>query len=163
MTPLRWIITGTVPLCFGFLFLASGISKLLRASSVLHMVMNYRLLWPAAARVFAAILGPIECVAGVLLLLSLFLPVYPAAWLLTVGLLIVFSLAVFSALLRGLKIPCGCGVLLNGHVIRWSTLARDLLLLCMMVLDYLVRIHLQSGFRFILLNPRFSGFLFNHG
>jgi hypothetical protein len=76
------------------------------------------------------------------MLLSTWLPVYRLAWSLTSSLLLIFSAAIASALLRGLKIPCGCGLLLNGHVISWMTLGRNLLMLAVLVLDFLVR---QSG------------------
>jgi hypothetical protein len=68
--------------------------------------------------------------------------VYRLAWTLTICLLLAFSLAIASALVRGLKIPCGCALLLNGHVISWKTLGRNLLMLAVLVLDFFLR---QSG------------------
>ena len=139
MLAARFIIATLVPLGFGFLFLAAGISKFLRASSIVHTVSNFRLLPPLGARVVAGLLAPLESAAGILLLLSLWFPIYRFASALTAGLLLVFSLAVASALLRGLKFPCGCGLLLNGHVISWLTLGRNLLMLAVLALDFLMR------------------------
>jgi len=142
MLTVRFVIRAVVPLIFGFIFLAAGISKFLRISSVAHVVSNYRLLPYSAARVTACLLATLESSAGILLLLSPWLPLYWFAWNLTTSLLLIFSVAIASALLRGLKIPCGCGPLLNGHVISWMTLGRNLLMLAVLVLDFFIR---QSG------------------
>lgn len=142
MLTVRFVIRAVVPWIFGFIFLAAGISKFLRTSSVVHAVSSYRLLPHSAERTAACALATLELSAGVLLLLSLWLPLYRFAWSLTIGLLFIFSLAIASALVRGLKIPCGCGLLLNGHVISWMTLGRNLLMLAVLVLDFFMR---QSG------------------
>lgn len=142
MLTVRFAIWALAPFIFGFVFLAAGVSKLLRTSSVAHTISNYRLLPPSAVRAIACLLAAVESSAGILMLLSPWLPVYRLAWSLTSSLLLIFSAAIASALLRGLKIPCGCGLLLNGHVISWMTLGRNLLMLAVLVLDFLVR---QSG------------------
>ena len=144
MSPIKlwsYLLTGIVPLSFGLLFLASGVSKCLRTTSVLHIVANYRLLPAPAGRVFAYLLGPLEALSGSLFLASLFLPVYPYAWAAAVGLLLLFSFAVGSALIRRLQIPCGCALMLNGHAIRPSSLLRNLLLLLVLAIDLFVKLH----------------------
>jgi hypothetical protein len=120
---------------FGALFFAAGISKSLRARSVQHIVAHYRLVPRPLVPVAARALGPVEAVAGALLLASLFLPIYAEAWVLTAGLLLIFSFAILSALVRGIEIPCGCGLVLNGHVITPATLTRNVLLLWLLALD----------------------------
>jgi len=139
MTLGNFICGAVVPVGFGLLFLAGGISKSLRKSSVLHAVSNYRLLPPLAARAVAHLLAPVEAISGALLLLSLLFPVYQLAWTLATGLLFVFTIAVASALMRGLSIPCGCGILLAGHTITWATLARNLVMLAVLALDFWMR------------------------
>ena len=134
------ILTTAVRLGFGVLFLAAGVSKLLRIGSVRHILAKYRLL-PEAMLPFAAqVLGAAEVIAGSLLILSVRLPVYETAWMLTAGLLAVFSTAVLLTLARGITIPCGCTRLLNGHVVTWATLRRNLLLLSLLVLDRAMQI-----------------------
>jgi hypothetical protein len=49
--------------------------------------------------------------------------------------LLIFSFAILSALVRGIEIPCGCGLVLNGHVITPATLTRNVLLLWLLALD----------------------------
>lgn len=138
---LEVVLEGIVPAAFGILFLAGGVSKCLRISSVFHIISNYRLLPDTAAHLASYLLGPAEAVTGLLFLTAIFLPVYKLAWAATTGMLLVFSFAILSALLRGLKIPCGCGILLNGHVIRWTTLLRNLLLLTILAIDLLIKVH----------------------
>ncbi|EGF30483.1 hypothetical protein IMCC9480_1360 [Oxalobacteraceae bacterium IMCC9480] len=119
---------------YGLLFLASGISKTLRQSSVNTTIARYRLIPVRLVPVFAGCLATLEIVAGTLLLLSPALPTYRLAWAMSTGLLVLFCIAITSALLRGLHIPCGCNWLLNGHTLTPATLLRNLLLLVPMLL-----------------------------
>ncbi len=119
---------------YGLLFVASGISTCLRQRSVRLAVTNYRLLPTRLVPAFSRGLAILEILAGVLLLLSLGLPTYPLAWAITLGLLMLFCLAIGSALLRGLRIACGCGFLLNSHALTPLTLLRNLLLLTLLLL-----------------------------
>lgn len=123
------ILRVLLQLFFGGLFLASGISKHLRPRSILHMVESYRLLSPSAVPLVAGLLAPAEVAAGALMLSVPWLPTLWPAWLLTASLLSLFTLAIATALWRGLRVPCGCGLLLNGHVITVATLVRNLALL----------------------------------
>ncbi len=139
MTDLTMILTVVVRAGLGLLFLVSGASKFLRARSVGRMVANYRLVPRSLLPIVRRMLSAAEVAAGVLLLVSLWLPVYALAWTLAFGLLLAFSVAVASALARGLEIPCGCGLLLNGHVIRRATLVRNLALLSLLAFDLLMQ------------------------
>jgi hypothetical protein len=133
------ILTALVRLAFGVLFLAAGVSKSLRIGSVRHVLAGYRMLpnsWLASA---AFVLVAAEIIAGLSLLVSLCLPVYEGAWILTSGLLMLFSIAVLATLVRGITIPCGCTRLLNGHVVTWSTLGRNLLLLSLLFVDHVAQ------------------------
>lgn len=119
----------------GLLFVAAGGSKVRRVASVRQTLRNYALLPPAATRVLAPLLGPVEIVVGLLLVLSPWSPALAAARLGALALLVLFSGAIASALYRGIRIPCGCGLLLGDHVITGVTLLRNLALLTMLSLD----------------------------
>jgi hypothetical protein len=131
------VIVGAaiIQLGLGLLFIAAGISKLLRTRSVHHTVERYRLLPSGGVKVVAWLLGPIELATGTLLVLSPWIPVHPLAWTTATGLLLLFSIAIGSALARGISIPCGCGLLLGDHVITPITLSRNLLLLTLLIVD----------------------------
>ncbi len=131
------IFTGIVRVGVGSLFLVSGASKVLRAKSVKRMITNYRLVPRWLLPIVAKMMAPIEVATGMLLMASLWMPVYGLAWVLSIGLLSAFSFAVATALARGLEIPCGCGLLLNGHIITRAALVRNLTLLALLTLDRL--------------------------
>jgi hypothetical protein len=85
-------------------------------------IANYRLLPPGAVGFVAASLPGIEALVGLALFVR---PWARAAALATLFLLVLFSTAVGSALLRGIDVECGCfgG---TGHPATWWTFARDL-------------------------------------
>ncbi|MEB0133835.1 MauE/DoxX family redox-associated membrane protein [Actimicrobium sp. CCC2.4] len=133
MTDAPALLTALLRGAYGLLFLASGISKYLRQSSINYTIARYRLVPVRLVPVFSACLATLEIVAGALLLLSPVLPTYQLAWAMTTGLLGLFCIAIALALVRGLRIPCGCNWLLNGHTLTLATLLRNLLLLLPML------------------------------
>ncbi len=136
ITAMVTLCTVLLRLCLGMLFLTAGVSKWRRPRSIRHVIAQYQLLTQRGVHVLSRALGPVEIVAGSLLLLSLGLPaLYWVAWFLATGLLLMFSAAIASVLLRGLEVPCGCGVFLNGHVATRYTLLRNGVLIGLLSLD----------------------------
>lgn len=121
-----------IRLAVGLLFVTAGASKLLRSRSVRHTVAQYRLLPAWLTSIVASLVGPAELLIGLALGLSSWLPLGGLPWLGAAALLALFSLAIASALARGLNIPCGCGLLVGDHVITPVTLARNLILLSLL-------------------------------
>jgi uncharacterized membrane protein YphA (DoxX/SURF4 family) len=119
----------------GLIFVAAGGSKLLRVGAVRHTVQRYELVSTTAARALAPLLGPAEVLIGTALVLSPWAPALAPARLMALALLALFSGAIGSALYRGLRLPCGCGVLLGDHVITPATLWRNVALLAILLLD----------------------------
>ncbi len=126
----------------GLAFFATGVSKVLRSSSVRLSIERYRLLPPFAVPIVASLLAPTEILAGALLIVSFWLPVFPVAWTLCVSLMLTFTAAVTVALARGLNIPCGCGLFINDHVIRPATILRNLAFLLLLMGDF----YLSKGY-----------------
>lgn len=89
----------------GIVFIIASIDKIADPTAFATSIGNYRLIsgWPLM--VFATVLPWIELLAGLFLLVGVFR--HGSALLLST-LLVVFTLAVISALLRGLDITCGC-------------------------------------------------------
>ncbi len=87
------------------LFLWAGISKLVRPDLFAAAINNYRLLPYTASVALAYYLPWLELAVGSGLFLKRF---RSGAALLAIFLLTLFSLALFSALIRGLNINCGC-------------------------------------------------------
>jgi len=133
------ILTATIRVGLGLLFFVSGASKVVRARSVARMVANYSLVPRSLLPLVTMILAPSELATGALMLLSVWLPVWPIACSLAITLLVGFSIAVWSALARGFDIPCGCGLLLNNHVIKQGTIVSNLVLLSLLAIDFLLQ------------------------
>jgi uncharacterized membrane protein YphA (DoxX/SURF4 family) len=110
----------------GVLFAWAGASKFGLGSTFASLIANYRLLPAEANQILAVTLPWVEFVAGVLLILKLW--VRPAG-LVVAGLAVVFLAAVGSALARGLDIPCGCFGGFWGAKVGWATVGLEVTLL----------------------------------
>lgn len=89
----------------GILFIVAAWPKLADPAGFAQAVSHYRILPEPAERALALTLPPLEMLCGICLVLGV-LDAGASAVVLT--LMVVFTAAVFSALLRGLDISCGC-------------------------------------------------------
>lgn len=135
------LFATSVRLSLGLLFVSAGASKLLRQSSIRHVIAQYRLLPHDGVAPAALGLAVGEIGVGILLMLSFLPPLAAPAIVSAAMLLCVFSAVIASALLRGIVVPCGCSLILNGHVVTWATFARNQALLTLLLADRLI----QSG------------------
>lgn len=111
-------------LVLGALFLWAAATKLGDLRLFAEEVANYRLLPAALVPFVAAALPGIELVAGAALLTGR----RAEAGLLWVnGLLLVFTLGLSQALLRGIDLRCGCFG--GSEEATWATVARDVVML----------------------------------
>jgi len=94
-----------IRLFLGMVFLVASIDKLADPAAFAASIGNYRLL-PDSLLLFAATWLPwVELLCALGLIFGVLLR---GASLLTLAMLLVFTLAVISGLLRGLDISCGC-------------------------------------------------------
>ena len=89
----------------GLLFIFSSLDKIVDPSAFVRSVTEYGLLPSWMPAIIATILPWVELLCGFGVLFGLFLR---GTSLLLSAMLVVFTLAVMSALLRGLDISCGC-------------------------------------------------------
>ena len=89
----------------GVLFVLAAWPKLQDPVGFARAISHYHLLGETASRVLALVLPPMELMIGVCLILGV---VHSGASLLAFSLLVLFTGAVTTALLRGLDISCGC-------------------------------------------------------
>ena len=89
----------------GLLFVVSSLEKIVDPASFAHSISNYKLLPPWLPMTAATILPWLELFCGFALLSGIFIR---GSALLVSAMLIAFTLAVISGLLRGLDISCGC-------------------------------------------------------
>ena len=116
----RWVI--------GVLLLAAALPKLAAPQEFALAVFRYHLLPNELINLAALVLPWLELVMAVALLLPA--PAWhPAAAVLVVGLLFVFTGAIAISLARGLDIDCGCFTLKPGmgHIGAWN-MGRNLVL-----------------------------------
>jgi uncharacterized membrane protein YphA (DoxX/SURF4 family) len=94
-----------VRVTLGVILVAAGVLKAGSGEAMAESIANYRLLPAAGAQILAVMLPWTEIVVGLLLVLGLWVR---AAAGVSTGLFGMFSVAVLSALMRGLDIACGC-------------------------------------------------------
>ncbi len=97
------ILTARVFL--GSLLLVASIDKIADPLAFARSIEDYRILSGPLAMIVATVLPWVEMICGMAIIFGL---IIPGAALLSGALLIVFTLAVLSALFRGLDISCGC-------------------------------------------------------
>lgn len=110
----------------GGVMVFAGWVKLFDMPGLASEINNYRILPEAWINFFAIILPPIELIAGLFLIFGIWMG---GALAVTTGLLAVFTIAVQSAIMRGLDIECGCFGTSDAQKVGLQTLIRDVLLL----------------------------------
>jgi len=113
-------------LVVGGVYLYASYDKILHPEVFVRFVHNYRILPPALETLFALILPSLEFLIGLFLVFGV---LTEASALLTSGTLIMFLIAIASALLRHIDIECGCFFTAKSARIGMSYIYRDLLLL----------------------------------
>jgi putative oxidoreductase len=117
-------------------FLWAAVPKLIDPGSFAADVQNYRVV-PDAWATHIALLVP---VFELVLALGLLLPNYQrGAALLATGLLLVFSLAMAQARMRGIDLSCGCFGAAFEAKVSWLTVARSALLAALAALPLLLQ------------------------
>ena len=113
-------------LYLALVFILSGLDKINDLNSFAQSIENYRLFPIYIVNIFAIIIPWIELVAGGLLLLGIFVKENSV---IISTLLIVFTIAVISAVLRGLDIDCGCRGTMDGQKVGLLKIIENLALL----------------------------------
>jgi uncharacterized membrane protein YphA (DoxX/SURF4 family) len=117
----------------GALFIWAALGKIADLPGFASSVHNFRLIPLPVENLFAIVLPWIEVVAAILLVLN----IAPRSGLLILGgLLVVFLVAILSAILRNLDIACGCFGTHDAARTGWVTLLRDLAMLALAVLGW---------------------------
>ncbi len=95
----------TARIFIGLLFIVASIEKLAEPQPFAAAIQNYRILPQGLTMIFATIIPWVELLCGLSILFGLLIR---GSSLLLTSLLVIFTAAVFSALVRGLDISCGC-------------------------------------------------------
>jgi len=121
-------------LAIGAIFIASSIPKLMQPYDFLAGVYSYELVGAKLGVMVAIILPWLELFVGICLVGGVFVR---GAVLASMGMCVMFSLALVSALWRGLEISCGCFSSANQDVISYLTVIRAAVLLMVSAAIYI--------------------------
>ncbi|MFQ6615044.1 MAG: MauE/DoxX family redox-associated membrane protein [Fidelibacterota bacterium] len=119
-------------LIMGFVMVYAAVDKIADPLTFSRAISNYHLIPWGLENSMAITLPWIEILAGIGLIVGLYLD---GAALVTQGLMMVFILAIGSAILRGYNIECGCG-LKSGELVGLPKLLEDFVYLGLSVLIY---------------------------
>ena len=129
----------TLRLILGLVFIYAGSIKIGDMPNMAQSIENYRLVPVVTTNILGIILPPIELLAGICLIVGLF---YEGALTILTTLLIVFVIAVQSAIFRGLDIECGCFSTSDAEIVGIKVLLRDILLLLAVIPLWLSKNHI---------------------
>ncbi|MCG3150079.1 MAG: hypothetical protein PCFJNLEI_03548 [Verrucomicrobiae bacterium] len=112
---LRWLLGG--------FFVYAGVAKIIDPAGFAKNIANYQMLPHDYVNLLAITLPWIEVVPGLLLMAGIWRR--PSA-LAIAGMLVVFIIAIGSALSRGLNINCGCTGTVGGATIGLTKIAENI-------------------------------------
>jgi uncharacterized membrane protein YphA (DoxX/SURF4 family) len=120
----KWLIL-MIRLILGITFIWASIDKIANPGGFALSIYNYRMLPHETINLMAILMPWLELVTGILIIVGVFMR-GSALW---IGLmLLVFIVALSSALARGLDIDCGCFSVEGGHGVDTGLLVRDILM-----------------------------------
>ncbi len=120
----KWLILA-IRLILGVTFIWASIDKIANPGGFAVSIYNYRMLPHETINLMAIVMPWLELVTGLLIIAGILMR-GSAFW---IGLmLLVFIIALSSALHRGLDISCGCFSVEGGHGVDTGLLIRDILM-----------------------------------
>ncbi len=126
MVAVRELVGVGLRLVVGMVFIVAAADKIGNPELFARSIANYRLLPVELVNIPALVLPWLELLVGLMLLLGVRVR---AAAVVAAGLLTVFTVALVSALVRGLDIHCGCFSQTAAERIGWGRVLEDLALL----------------------------------
>jgi uncharacterized membrane protein YphA (DoxX/SURF4 family) len=117
----QWLVL-IMRLILGGIFLAAGILKVTNVTAFAAQIAGFQILPTPVVAPLAGILPLVEIVVGVLLLVGFATRI--TAWF-AAGQVAIFTIAIASAVVRGLSISCGCFGANDRTTTSWAEVARD--------------------------------------
>ena len=112
------------------IFLYAGLPKMFNPQVFLMESRGYQILPDIALPLFSVFLPALEVVVAIALLVG----VWPrASASLLMGLMVVFVIAIISAMVRGLDIECGCFITGETSKVDMGLLLRDLVMMALLL------------------------------
>ncbi len=117
---MQWISLA-VRLVLGTIFLVSGAEKLSILTDFAHAIYNYKILPLSLVNIAALLFVWTEITVGILLIAG---AAVRGAALVTGSMLVIFIVAILTAMARGLEIDCGCFAE-GGEKVGWPKIFED--------------------------------------
>ncbi len=108
------------------ILILSGLDKINNLSVFSDSIANYKILPEQFINIFAITIPWIEVVIGAFLLLGIFIKENS---IISLSLILIFTIAVLSAVLRNLDIDCGCQGTFNGQKVGMLKILENILLI----------------------------------
>ncbi|MFB3788350.1 MAG: MauE/DoxX family redox-associated membrane protein [bacterium] len=125
-----------VRIFLGVILMYAGWLKLFDMTGMAQSIENFRIVPIPLVNLFAMVLPPVEVITGLCLILGIAME---GALAITTALFAVFTVAIQSAIWRGLDIECGCFGTSDAEVVGAQVLVRDILLLFLTLLLWMGR------------------------
>jgi len=120
-----------IRIVLGVVFIYASLDKIANPEGFARAINNYHMLPNDIISIFALVLPWVELLCGLALITGI---ATRAAAIITTGMVVMFAIAITSALARGLNIDCGCfSTSSKARTIGFTTLAGDLGLLVLAV------------------------------
>jgi hypothetical protein len=145
---LLYLFAKSVQLLLGLLYLWSSASKIRQPYDFLGSVYNYELVGPKLGILIAITIPWLELLIGICLIGGIFIG---GSLLVSIGLGIMFTVVLSSALYRDLEITCGCFG--TTEIIGYPTLIRALMILLVSLLAYIVLVIQRPYSKFTRMDP----------
>jgi putative oxidoreductase len=126
--------SNAVRIGLGCILIWSSLPKIRQSYDFLSSIYSYELLGPKLGMFVAMTLPWLELLVGICLVGGIFVS---GALLVSIGLALMFTFVLGTALARGLQISCGCFGTSNTDIISVSTLIRACVILMVTLLAYI--------------------------
>lgn len=124
------VIILAARLVLGSVFVIAGVEKIVNPNAFAKAINNYQMLPYGALNLMALVLPWLEVLAGVFLIFGVRLRASSAV---VAAMLVVFLIAIGTAMARGLSIECGCYSQGGGEKVGWKKVFEDVALLLLAV------------------------------
>ncbi|MFY7997248.1 MAG: MauE/DoxX family redox-associated membrane protein [Candidatus Kapaibacteriota bacterium] len=125
------VIVLAARVVLGSVFVIAGVEKIVNPNAFAKAINNYQLVPFGALNLMALIMPWLEVLTGVFLIFGIRLRASSA---LVAAMLVVFLIAIGSAMARGLSIECGCySQVGGGEIVGWKKVFEDVALLVLAI------------------------------
>ncbi|MBJ13131.1 MAG: hypothetical protein CMG62_08695 [Candidatus Marinimicrobia bacterium] len=137
MNKVKLYFTIVARILLGLMWVWAGIEKIADPGQFARDISNYHLLPFGTENIIAIILPWLELFIGVSLIIGLYID---ASSIISAGLMSVFIIFIFQAMVRGFNIECGCG-LKEGQMVGWEKIIENIIYLA---ISYLILIRKEK-------------------